>query len=163
LTALTTSFCVDILEVQGPPLKGGRGMLKGSIFKFQSSNIQDYTEDTARKTRMKVHVVMSVLFVLVILIFRAINNRSLIDAIYTIASYTYGPLLGLFSFGLFTKRQTNDKYVPLICIVSPIICYLTNHFIYSATGYLFGYELLILNGLITFAGLWGCSRRKIPL
>jgi len=110
---------------------------------------------------MRVHVIMSVLFVLVILIFKALNNRSLIDAIYTIASYTYGPLLGLFSFGLFTKRLTNDRYVPLICIASPIICFLTNHFVYRTTGYLFGYELLILNGLITFAGLWGCSKFKV--
>jgi Na+/proline symporter len=106
------------------------------------------------KTRMIVHGVIAVIFVLVILMFKALNNRSLIDAIYTIASYTYGPLLGLFSFGLFTKWKTNDKYVPFICIASPVICYLIRHFVYQYCGYLFGYELLILNGLITFVGLW---------
>jgi Na+/proline symporter len=102
----------------------------------------------------------SVLFVFIILIFKAINNRSLIDAIYTIASYTYGPLLGLFAFGLFTRRKTNDKAVPFICVASPLICYLINHFIYRSTGYLFGYELLMLNGLITFVGLWALGVRK---
>ena len=130
LTALTTTFCVDILHVR-----------------------KDHTA-VSRKTRMKVHVFMSILFVLTILIFRVINNRSLIDAIYTIASYTYGPLLGLFSFGLFTKRTTKDKFVPLLCIASPVICFFLNHFVYRLTGYLFGYEILILNGMITFAGLW---------
>jgi Na+/proline symporter len=130
LTALTTTFCVDMLRAN----KDDRAVSK--------------------KTRMKVHLLMTVLFVITILIFKAINNRSLIDAIYTIASYTYGPLLGLFSFGLFTKRMTKDRFVPLICIASPVVCYLVNHFVYRLTGYLFGYEILILNGMITFAGLW---------
>ena len=130
LTALTTTFCVDMLR--------GR---------------KNHTA-VSRKTRMKVHLLMSVLFVVTILVFKAINNRSLIDAIYTIASYTYGPLLGLFSFGLFTKRATQDRFVPLLCIASPVICFLLNHFVYRLTGYLFGYEILILNGMITFAGLW---------
>jgi Na+/proline symporter len=140
LTALTTSFCVDILGIEGSECKVG---------------MERKREDAkARKTRMTVHIVISIIFVLVILIFKAINNRSLIDAIYTIASYTYGPLLGLFAFGLFTKRQTKDRYVPFICVASPLICYLTNQIVYRHTGYLFGYELLLLNGLITFAGLW---------
>ena len=141
LTALTTSFCVDILGKRG---NGGN-------------------ETQARKTRLTVHLLMSLLFVLAILMFNALNNRSLIDAIYTIASYTYGPLLGLFSFGLFTKRRTIDRYVPYICIASPVICYLTNHFVYAATGYLFGYELLILNGLITFAGLWFFQEKNLKI
>jgi Na+/proline symporter len=130
LTALTTSFCVDILHSDNK---------KTAI---------------SKKTRMTVHGLMTVLFVLTILIFKAVNNRSLIDAIYTIASYTYGPLLGLFSFGLFTKRATKDKLVPWICIASPVVCFLLNHIVYQQTGYLFGYEILILNGMITFAGLW---------
>ena len=130
LTALTTTFCVDILHTK-----------------------KNHTA-VSKKTRMKVHVLMTVLFVITILIFKAVNNRSMIDAIYTIASYTYGPLLGLFSFGLFTKRQTKDKLVPLICVASPVICYLLNHVVYGLTGYLFGYEILILNGMITFAGLY---------
>jgi len=143
LTALTTSFCLDVLGVRGD----GCGV-RGTGYEVRE-----------RKTRMTVHVVISVLFVVVMLIFKAINNRSLIDAIYTIASYTYGPLLGLFSFGLFTRRKTKDKAVPFICIASPLVCYLLNYFIYGFTGYLFGYELLILNGLITFVGLWIFSVR----
>jgi len=133
LTALTTSFCVDILPAK---------------------------KEVSKKTRMKVHVLMTILFVVTILIFREINNRSLIDAIYTIASYTYGPLLGLFAFGLFTKRSTKDKFVPLVCIASPLICYVLNHVVYQLTGYLFGYEILILNGMITFAGLWAMKRNR---
>ena len=136
LTALTTSFCVDIL----PTCKDNK--------------------EVSKKTRMRVHVLMTILFVVTILIFRAINNRSLIDAIYTIASYTYGPLLGLFAFGLFTKRSTKDKFVPLVCIASPLICYVLNHVVYQLTGYLFGYEILILNGMITFAGLWAMKRNR---
>ncbi|MDR0795991.1 MAG: sodium:solute symporter [Tannerella sp.] len=136
LIALTTSFCVDFLQT------GKENTTK------------------AKKIRMNVHVFMSVLFILTILIFHSLNSRSLIDAIYTIASYTYGPLLGLFAFGIFTKRRTKDHLTPFICIASPVICFLINHYIYRLTGYLFGYELLILNGMITFAGLFVCKAKK---
>ena len=88
------------------------------------------------------------------LAFKAINNRSVIDAIYMIASYTYGPLLGLFVFGLFTKKHPRDKFVPYICIVSPLLCFLTDYLVKQHTGYAFGYEMLMLNGAITFGGLW---------
>ena len=130
LTALTTSFCVDILGVQREEAK------------------------RAKRTRLKVHVMISVLFVLIILAFKAVNNRSVIDAIYMIASYTYGPLLGLFVFGLFTKRNPRDKYVPYICIASPLICLATDFLVKQYAGYTFGYEMLMVNGGITFAGLW---------
>lgn len=130
LTALTTSFCVDILGVQREEAK------------------------RAKRTRLKVHVMISVLFVLIILAFKAVNNRSVIDAIYMIASYTYGPLLGLFVFGLFTKRKPRDKYVPYICIASPLICLATDFLVKQYAGYTFGYEMLMVNGGITFAGLW---------
>ena len=96
---------------------------------------------------------ISVLFVSIILIFKEINDRSVIDAIYTIVSYTYGPLLGLYAFGLFTKMKTNDKAVPYIAVLSPIICYVLNILVKKYWGYSFGYELLMLNGLITFVGL----------
>ena len=130
LTALTTSFCVDILGVQREEAK------------------------RAKRTRLKVHVMISVLFVLIILAFKAVNNRSVIDAIYMIASYTYGPLLGLFVFGLFTKRKPRYKYVPYICIASPLICLATDFLVKQYVGYTFGYEMLMVNGGITFAGLW---------
>ena len=177
LTALTTSFCIDILglhpvETCGRTSPGRTSPDRTSPDRTSPGRTSPNTrtspdrtpqDSPPHKTRIIVHLLISILFIFIILIFKAINNRSLIDAIYTIASYTYGPLLGLFSFGLFTKRRTNDRFVPLICIVSPVICYLTNHFVYLSTGYLFGYELLILNGLITFAGLWLCSILKLPL
>lgn len=133
LTALTTSFCVDILGVEKEEAK------------------------KAKRTRLKVHLLISVLFAIIILIFKAVNSRSVIDAIYMIASYTYGPLLGLFVFGLFTKKQPRDKYVPYICILSPLICFATDYLVKQHTGYAFGYEMLMLNGAITFFGLWAAS------
>ncbi|WP_099463021.1 sodium:solute symporter [Parabacteroides provencensis] len=133
LTALTTSFCVDILGVE-----------------------QEEAQK-AKRTRLKVHLMISVLFAIIILIFKAVNNRSVIDAIYMIASYTYGPLLGLFVFGLFTRKQPRDKYVPYICIASPLICFTLDYLVKQYAGYTFGYEMLMVNGGITFAGLWAVS------
>ena len=133
LTALTTSFCVDILGVE----------------KEEANK--------AKRTRLMVHLLISALFAIIILIFKAVNSRSVIDAIYMIASYTYGPLLGLFVFGLFTKKQPRDKYVPYICILSPLICFATDYLVKQHTGYAFGYEMLMLNGAITFFGLWAAS------
>ena len=129
LTSLTTCFCVDIRR--------------------QPDN---------EALRKKTHVAMCLFFVLFILLFRQINSTSLIDAIYTLASYTYGPLLGLFAFGLFTKQQPNDRLVPYICIVSPMICYGFDAIAQHLWGYRFGYELLMLNGLLTFLGLFASRR-----
>jgi Na+/proline symporter len=125
LTALTTSYCVDIC---------GRA------------------DD--ERLRRRVHIGMAVVFVIFILLFRILNSTSVIDAIYILCSYTYGPLLGLFAFGLLTKRQTNDRMVPYICVASPIVCYLLDMAVGQLTGYRFGYELLMLNGLLTFSGLY---------
>lgn len=133
LTALTTSFCVDIL------------------------GIEKEEANKAKRTRLMTHLLISVLFAIIILIFKAVNSRSVIDAIYMIASYTYGPLLGLFVFGLFTKKQPRDKYVPYICILSPLICFATDYLVKQYTGYAFGYEMLMVNGAITFFGLWATS------
>ena len=124
LTSLTTCFCVDICR--------------------QPDN------ETLRK---KMHIVMCGFFMLFILLFRQLNSTSLIDAIYILASYTYGPLLGLFTFGLFTKRQPNDRLVPYICIASPLLCYALDMVVMHIWDYRFGYELLMLNGLLTFVGL----------
>ena len=101
---------------------------------------------------------MCLFFVLFILLFRQINSTSLIDAIYILASYTYGPLLGLFVFGLFTHRQPNDRLVPWICIASPILCYALDAAAQYLWNYRFGYELLMFNGLLTFLGLWLSSK-----
>ena len=124
LTALTTCFCVDII---------GR-------------------RDDER-LRKRVHLLMAVVFVAFILLFRVLNSDSVIDAIYVMCSYTYGPLLGLFAFGLLTKKKTNDRYVPYIAVASPLICFALDQIVSQQFGYKFGYELLMLNGLITFAGI----------
>lgn len=125
LTALTTTFCVDICN-----------------------------REKDEQLRKKAHLGMSVIFVLFILVFRLVNSTSLIDAIYTIVSYTYGPLLGLFSFGLLTKRSINDRYIPYVAVASPLLCFALDTIVSKTTGYRFGYELLMLNGLITFTGCW---------
>ena len=124
LTSLTTAFCVDIIE-----------------FEKQEPKQQI-------KTRKIVHLFMSLVLLGVILVFNAINDQSVIKSLFTVAGYTYGPLLGMFSFGLFTKYQVRDKLVPIICISSPVICYILNLYVP------FGFELLILNGFITFVGLF---------
>ena len=125
LTSLTTICCVDLLK------KGGDERL-----------------------RKRVHVLMCVIFVLFILVFETVNSTSLIDAIYTIVSYTYGPLLGLFAFGLLTKRAVQDRWTPLVAVLSPLLCFLLDKGVGQLSGYHFGYELLMLNGLLTFAGLY---------
>ena len=137
LTALTTSFSVDILGVQQ----------------------QD--KEKAKRTRMIIHVCISIVFMLIILLFKSLNSKSVIDAIYTIASYTYGPLLGMYAFGLFTKRGTNDKAVPYVAIASPLICALLDWTSATCWGYSFGYELLMMNGLLTFVGLWMFKRNNV--
>ncbi len=128
LTALTTSFCVDICE-----------------------------RPDDEKLRRRVHMAIAVIFVVFILLFRVLNSTSVIDAIYILCSYTYGPLLGLFAFGLLTNRQTTDRVVPYICVSSPLLCYLLDFTVSHLTGYRFGYELLMLNGLLTFLGLFTFS------
>ncbi|MBR4898909.1 MAG: sodium:solute symporter [Prevotella sp.] len=125
LTSLTTSFCVDICQ--------------------DSDN---------EKLRKQVHLSICLLFALVILTIHALNNQSLIDTIYLIVSYTYGPLLGLFAFGLFTKKPVTDRLVPYICLLSPFLCYAIDWLCQRQFNYHFGYELLMLNGLLTFLGLW---------
>ncbi|MFH1295817.1 MAG: sodium:solute symporter [Bacteroidota bacterium] len=139
LTSLTTSFSIDFL-----------GMNKESPL----------TEKQKEKIRYLVHIAFAIILLFVIVIFRAINDRAVIDKLFTVAGYTYGPLLGLYAFGLFSKRGVKDRFVPLVAILSPLICYLLST--YSSEllfGYMFGFELLILNGLITFAGLYIISYR----
>ncbi|MCC8146535.1 MAG: sodium:solute symporter, partial [Bacteroidales bacterium] len=124
LTGLTTSISVDLL------------------------NVNKYQEKKAKKIRLGVHLGVSLAFILIMVIFKAINNTSIIDAIYMIASYTYGPLLGLFTFGILFKRSTNDKMVPWLCILSPLICFGTNKLLNFTFNYELGYELLILNAFL---------------
>ena len=114
----------------------------------------------AERKRKYTHIGMSIVFVLIMLVFKVLNNKSIIDAIYTIASYTYGPLLGMFAFGLFTKRNVRDKWVPVVAVASPFICYGLNSFSTGIFNYPLGYELLMINGLITFAGMYLLSIKQ---
>jgi Na+/proline symporter len=134
LTALTTSFCVDFL-----------GMDKS----------ENLNKPNIVKTRHFVHIGFSILMFVVIVIFNAINDNSVVEMVFKIASYTYGPLLGLYGFGLFMKTKTvNDKFVPFVCILAPTICFLISQNSKLLFGsYAIGNELIILNGLITFIGL----------
>jgi Na+/proline symporter len=137
LTALTTAFCIDFMNVEGKP-------------EAQRSTIKFW-----------VHIGFSVLFYVVILIFKQLNSKEVITAVFDLAGYTYGPLLGLFSFGLFLKRPVMDRYVPIVCIIAPILTYIVNENSEEwLGGYKIGFERLILNGLITFAGLWLLSLGK---
>lgn len=136
LAALTTSFCIDIL------------------------NTDKLKENEAVRIRKITHIGISTIFVICILIFEAIDSQNVIDTIYTLASYTYGPLLGLFCFGLFTKLKPRDRYVPYIAIASPVVCYMIDILTFNVTGYKFGYEMLMFNGLLTFMGLAALSINK---
>lgn len=139
LTALTTSFCIDFL-----------GFQKG-----------DRDEAAQKKTRMMVHVAFSILLLIVIIIFYGINNDAVIKQIFTVASYTYGPLLGLYAFGFFTRLKIRDGVVPFVCIAAPILTYVINANSEKwLSGYKFGFELLILNGLLTFLFLLFISTRR---
>lgn len=130
LTSLTTSYCVDVR--------------------------QRPNDETLRK---HAHLSMSAIFALFIILFQAVNSTNLIDAIYTIVSYTYGPLLGLFAFGLATRRAVRDRLVPLVCVVSPLLCYGLSVMAQHLWGYRFGYELLLVNGALTAVGLFLVRRR----
>ena len=129
-TALTTSVCVDLVRRPGD-----------------------------KRLRQYVHVSVIILSLVFILLFSVLNSTSVIDAVYQIASYTYGPLLGLFAFGLFTRRMPRPLCVPLVCLSAPFICWLLSVLSLRLWGYHFGYELLMLNGLLVFIGLLLCSRK----
>lgn len=141
LTSLTTSVSIDFLE-----LDKRTGM----------------KEQTKTRIRYAVHIIIATVFFFSILIFSSLNDKAVIDKLFTIAGYTYGPLLGLYSFGLFTKRSVNDRITPLIALISPLICYfLSTYSVELLNGYKFGFELLLLNGLLTFTGLYVFSSKKV--
>ena len=136
LTALTTSFIVDI-QGKAPQTVGN-------------------------PHRVVVHLAFSVLIAVVILIFEALNDQSVINTLFKVAGYTYGPLLGLYSFGLFTKHQPNDRWIPLVCLAAPLLAYVLNaNSVDWLGGYQFGFELLLVNGLLTFVGLWFIKTKQV--
>jgi SSS family transporter len=137
LAALTTAFCIDFLDFEKRP------------------------ETERKRIKFMVHIGFSVLLFLIILLFEAINDASVVSAVFTAAGYTYGPLLGLFAFGMLTKLPVRDKFVPYVCLLSPIVCYIINRNSEAwLGGYKFGFEILILNGFLTFLGLLLLSKRK---
>ena len=141
ITALTSSFCIDIIGLQRKP---------------------EWDEAKRKKVRQRVHLIVAFIFLLFVLVFHWVNDPSMIDVILKMAAYTYGPLLGLFTFGILTKRSVKDAWVPLICIASPIICllieFVTPKFI---PGFKMGPELLVINGLLTFIGLYLVSFKPL--
>ena len=137
LTAMSTSFCIDVLDM----------------------NVSR-ADDTDVARRRKVHLSFVLLFLCFTLVFHYVGSGSVIDLIYTIVGYTYGPLLGLYSFGLFTRRVPKQRLVPVVALLSPVLCWVTDSVTSACFGYKFGYELLMLNGMLTFAGLWALSVRK---
>ena len=139
ITALTSSFCIDIIGLQ---------------------RRNDWSDTFKKKIRQRVHLVFAAIFLFFVMVFYQINNPSMIGVILKIAGYTYGPLLGLFSFGILTNRQVNDKFVPVVAVIAPLACFLIDK--YQAAlfgGFEIGLELLIINGLLTFTGLLIISDR----
>ena len=137
LTSLTTSFTVDILE---------------SVKKKDDVGVAG--------TRRRVHVGMAVVMGLVILLFNVLNNTNVVDAVYVLASYTYGPILGMFAFGIFTRKQVKDKFIPLVAVLAPVLCFiLQKNSERWFNGYAISYELLIFNALFVFIGLLCLTKR----
>lgn len=133
ITALTSSFCIDILGI----------------------NRAEKTEKERSKIRKKVHLIFTFIFLILVIIFKLINDKSIIGLILKIAGYTYGPLLGLFAFGILTKQYIKDKFTIFVCIATPIITYIFSTYLEkSGTAYQMGIEVLVINGLLTFLGLY---------
>lgn len=138
ITALTATFCIDILGIQRRP---------------------ELSDAQQKKIRQRVHLSFALIFLLFVMIFKWVNDPSMIGLLLKIAAYTYGPLLGLFTFGILTKRIVNDKLVPYICVAAPLICFILDKFQKQLLGsFEVGLELLIINGAITFIGLLFISK-----
>lgn len=123
-------------------------------------NVKSIEQSKAVRLRKNIHVIVSAFFAILVIAFGYTQNNSIIDTIYTIVGYAYGPLLGLFAFGLFTKRKPKDALVPYIAVASPIFCLIISWSLSRFCGYVFGYELLLLNGILTFVGLFFASLNK---
>lgn len=143
LTAVTSSFCVDLIKLKEDTTK---------------------TEKQKKRIRMRVHLVFTIVFFLLIMMFKAINNKSIVYLIMEVAGYTYGPLLGLFAFGILTKRVITRRYAILfITLAAPVITYLLNMLVSNLSAYQIGVELILINGLITFLGLWVASGKPLTV
>ncbi|MEO0065436.1 MAG: hypothetical protein RI983_762 [Bacteroidota bacterium] len=140
ITALTSTFCIDIIGIQ---------------------RRADLSEAAQKKIRQRVHLTFAAIFLVFVLVFKWVNDPSMIGLLLKIAAYTYGPLLGLFTFGIMTKRVVTDKWVPFVCVAAPILCFILDKFQKDLLGsYEVGLELLIINGALTFIGLLLISKKK---
>ena len=134
LTAVTSSYCVDLLNLKTDTSK---------------------TEAQKKKLRIKIHLIFTVVFFVLIMVFKAINNKSIVYLIMEVAGYTYGPLLGLFAFGILTKRTIDKKFAILaVTLIAPVLTYIINMLVSKYSAYHIGVELIILNGLLTYFGLY---------
>ena len=138
ITALTTSFCIDFLKLDK----------------------KDYTDEKKKRIRYMIHLAYTVLFVIMIMIFHVSKSQAVIDLVYKMAGYTYGPLLGLFFFGILTKRKVRDKAVPYIAVAAPVLCWALEKFSMAVFDFGFGFTLLIVNGIFTFIGLCLFSKKQ---
>jgi Na+/proline symporter len=142
ITALTSTFCIDIIGMQ---------------------RRTDLDDAAKKKTRQRVHLTFAFIFLLFVMMFKWINDSSMIGLLLKVATFTYGPLLGLFTFGIITKRTVADKLVPYVCVAAPVICFILDRFQKQLFGsFELGLELLIINGGLTFIGLWLVSGKKEP-
>jgi Na+/pantothenate symporter len=140
ITALTSTFCIDILGIK---------------------RRDDMSEAAKVRLRRHVHLAFALLFLVMVMVFKWLDDPSMIGVVLKVAGYTYGPLLGLFAFGMITKRSLHDRLVPFITIGAPILCAMLEHYQQHLLGsYRLGLELLIVNGLLVFAGLFAISRRS---
>jgi Na+/pantothenate symporter len=143
ITALTATFCIDILGMQ---------------------RRQDWNEAKKKSIRQRIHIGFALVFLLFVMVYKWIDNPSMIGVILKVAAYTYGPLLGLFTFGIILKRNVLDKWVPLVCIISPLLCLIIDLNQKALFGaFEIGLELLIINGLITFIGLLLISKKETAI
>ncbi|HEY2722034.1 MAG TPA: sodium:solute symporter [Chitinophagaceae bacterium] len=141
ITALTASFCIDILGIQ---------------------RRDDIADAMKKRTRQRVHLAVAFIFLCFVMIYKWVDNKSMIGVILKVAAYTYGPLLGLFAFGIITKRKVKNNLVPLVCIIAPVICYIIDKYQKQIFGsFEIGLELLIYNGLLTFIGLLLISKKEV--
>ena len=159
LTALTTSVCIDFFDFNKKV-----DQINPSLYEYNEEKIQVAKEEIVeglKKQRFYIHIGTATALFVVILIFAVINNESIINELFKVAGYTYGPLLGLFTFGLATKRPIIDKFVPFLCVLSPMLAYVINNFA-SANGLKISFLILLINALITIAGLFLISKPAPP-
>ncbi len=143
LTAVTSSYCVDLLNINEDQTK---------------------TEKQKKRLRMKIHLIFTVIFFALIMIFKAINDKSIVYLIMEVAGYTYGPLLGLFAFGILTRFRITKKYsIIAVTLLAPVLTYLINYLVTQNSDYRIGVELIMINGLLTFIGLWIIRDRSTHL